>query len=79
MDARIIYQPATGPAAVLMPIDCGLSVLDIGKKDVPAGLPFWIVDSSAIPQDRTFRDAWELDAASLGTPSGVGTYKEPQA
>jgi len=31
----------------------------IAAKDVPAGKPFQIVDVSDIPEDRTFRDAWE--------------------
>ena len=32
----------------------------IAAKDVPAGKPFQIVDVSDIPEDRTFRDAWEF-------------------
>jgi hypothetical protein len=32
----------------------------IAAKDVPAGKPFQIVDVSDIPEDRTFRNAWEL-------------------
>jgi hypothetical protein len=31
----------------------------IAAKDVPAGKPFQIVDVSDIPEDRTFRNAWE--------------------
>ena len=31
----------------------------IAEKDVPAGKPFQIVDVSDIPEDRTFRNAWE--------------------
>jgi hypothetical protein len=32
----------------------------IAAKDVPAGKSFEIVDVSDIPEDRTFRDAWEF-------------------
>ena len=32
----------------------------IAAKDVPAGKPFQIVDVSDIPEDRTFRNAWEF-------------------
>lgn len=32
----------------------------IAEKDVPAGKQFKIVDISDIPEDRTFRDAWEF-------------------
>ena len=31
----------------------------VAKKDVPEGKPYKIVDVSDIPQDRTFRNAWE--------------------
>ncbi|HBO8236472.1 hypothetical protein IDZ74_29610 [Pseudomonas aeruginosa] len=72
MDKRILFQPAGAPAAVLIPCDCGLTLEEIGTKDVPAGLPFWIVDADTVPADRAFREAWELDAAALGPASGVG-------
>jgi hypothetical protein len=31
----------------------------LANKDVPAGKPYKIVDVSEIPEDRTFRNAWE--------------------
>lgn len=34
----------------------------IAAKDVPEGKPYKIVDVSDIPEDRTFRDAWEYTA-----------------
>lgn len=58
----IIYP--TGEALAFMPID------EIAKKDVPAGLPYKIVDDSEIPTDRTFRDAWTVDKSTL--TDGVG-------
>lgn len=72
MNKRILFQPAGAPAAVLIPCECGLSLEEIGTKDVPAGLPFWIVDAVTVPVDRAFREAWELDADALGPASGVG-------
>ncbi|MGX1127303.1 hypothetical protein [Pseudomonas sp. HLS-6 TE3448] len=72
MDKRILFQPAGAPAAVLIPCDCGLTLEEIGAKDVPAGLLFWIVDADSVPEDRAFRDAWELDAAVIGPAQGVG-------
>lgn len=72
MDKRILFQPAGAPAAVLIPCDCGLSLQEIGEKDVPQGLPFWIVDADSVPADRAFREAWELEEASLGPAAGVG-------
>lgn len=72
MDKRILFQPAGAPAAVLIPCDCGLTLQQIGEKDVPSGLPFWIVDADQVPVDRGFREAWELDVAALGPADGVG-------
>lgn len=72
MDKRIIFQADGRPVSVLIPADCGMTLEQIGQKDVPAGVPFWIVEASTIPTDRTFRDAWQLDVASMGEPSGFG-------
>ena len=33
--------------------------------------PYWIVEDSVIPTDRTFRSAWEIDE-SFGKPDGFG-------
>lgn len=76
----IVYQLEVGRVAILTPAPgIGLTVLEVGQKDVPAGLPFWIVDADTIPEDREFRDAWELDVESMGAPSGIGgTYKPKQ-
>ena len=83
---RILYQPPGGPTAVLIPaipqyIADGvlatkqLDVLQVGIKDVPAGLPFWIVRAADVPADRSMREAWALDTGSMGEPHGVGTQQ----
>lgn len=60
---RIIYPTDEGGVAVIIPAaECGLSIEEIATKDVPAGKPFKIVDVSDIPEDRTFRAAWEFVA-----------------
>lgn len=77
MEKRIIYQKSGSTATILIPCECGLTLEQIGKKDVPTGVPFWIVDATDIPSDRAFRDAWELDEAAMGVPDGYGgTYQE---
>lgn len=43
----------------------------VAEKDVPFNLPYWIVDDSTIPTDRTFRSAWEIDE-NFGKPDGFG-------
>jgi hypothetical protein len=57
---RVIYPTDDGGVAVIIPAaECGLSIEAIAAKDVPNGKPFKIVDASDIPEDRTFRAAWE--------------------
>ena len=60
---RILWQTEDGGVAVIVPTDnCGLTVEEIAKKDVPSGRPYKIVDVSDVPSDRTFRNAWEYQA-----------------
>lgn len=62
MTQRIIYTTDEGGVAVVIPTPEALetmSIEEIAAKDVPAGKEFKIVDVSDIPEDRTFRNAWE--------------------
>jgi hypothetical protein len=60
MNERIIYQNDDGGVSIIVPApECGLTIEEIAAKDVPAGKEFKIVDVSDIPEDRTFRSAWE--------------------
>jgi hypothetical protein len=60
---RIIYPTPEGGVAIIIPApDCGLTAEQIAAKDVPAGVPFRIVEADSIPTDRTFRNAWEFPA-----------------
>ena len=68
MSKRIIYPNATG-IAVVIPCECGLTIEQIAKKDVPTGVKYKIVDTADIPSDRTLRNAW---AADFTTFDGVG-------
>lgn len=59
-DKRIIYPTSDGGVSVIVPApDCGLTIEEIARKDVPFGKPFKIVDAADLPSDRTFRNAWE--------------------
>jgi hypothetical protein len=80
MHHRIIYTNDNGSVSVIVPSpDCGLTVEQIARKDVPFGKPFKIVDASEIPSDRTQRNAWAVDSADLtdgvGADYGVGSNK----
>ena len=64
MNQRIIFSNEQGGVSILTPaLECGLTIEEIIKKDVPAGKPYKIVDVADIPTDRTFRDAWEFSEA----------------
>ena len=71
---RIIYKKQDNSVAILIPTQEALkfaTIIDIAEKDVPHNLPYWIVQTSDIPTDRTFRGAWEIDE-SFGEPDGFG-------
>jgi hypothetical protein len=60
MTKRIVYPTDEGGVAVIIPAaECGLTIEEIAAKDVPAGKPFKIIDTTDVPSDRTFRAAWE--------------------
>lgn len=59
---KILIKNPDGTVGIMHPIlDCGLSLNQIIAKDVPAGIPYEVVDDSVIPSDRTFRNAWRHD------------------
>lgn len=71
---RIIYKNQDNSIAIIVPSDEALTfatIEQIAEKDVPYNLPYWIVPTSDIPTDRTFRNAWEIDE-SFGEPDGFG-------
>jgi hypothetical protein len=62
---RIIYKTIDGGVAVIVPTLEYLethTIEELAAKDVPAGAEFQIVDVTDIPEDRTFRNAWEYSA-----------------
>jgi len=68
MNQRIIYQNNEGGVSILIPTG-ELAIEEVARKDVPAGVPYKIVDVADIPEDRTFRNAWEVE---ITEPDGVG-------
>lgn len=52
---RIIYKTAEGGVAIIIPT----STIEACMKDIPEGVEYKIVDVVDIPEDRTFRNAWE--------------------
>jgi len=64
----IIYPQDNGNIALVIPTG-ELPIEDVAQKDVPAGVPYLIVDSADVPKDRTFFVAWEAD---FSNPDGHG-------
>jgi hypothetical protein len=59
MDQVIIYPNDNGTVAIIVPApNCGLTIQEIARKDVPKGKPYQIINSSELPEDGTFRNAW---------------------
>ena len=60
-DKRLIYTDDDGNVCIVIPGDediCGFTLEQIKEKDCPSGKTVYTVDKSAIPTDRSFRNAW---------------------
>lgn len=71
---KIIFKNEDNSIGIITPTNEALSfatIEQIAEKDIPHNLPYWIVPTSDIPTDRTFRNAWEIDE-SFGEPDGFG-------
>jgi hypothetical protein len=81
MNQRIIYPNDNGGVSILIPApECLLehTIEEIAAKDVPHGKPYKIVDVADIPTDRTFRNAWEIDVATLTDGFGAESNEFPK-
>jgi hypothetical protein len=58
---RIIYQTDEGVSVISPAKDV---TIDFCIKDVPTGAKYKIVDTSDVPSDRSFRNAWEVSPDS---------------
>lgn len=77
----IIYQNDEGGVTLLTPTPEALEqygIEAIALKDVPAGKPFKIIGASDVPSDRTFREAWEVDPATLTDGVGAESNEFPE-
>lgn len=67
MEQVIVYK-FNGSLCIVYPSGL-ISITETAVKDVPKGVPYKIIDKNLIPEDRTFRDAWDMD---MTNPDGVG-------
>ena len=71
---KIIFKNQDNSIGIITPSGEALSfatIEQIAEKDCPHNLPYWIVEDSIIPENRTFRSAWEIDEG-FGKPDGFG-------
>jgi len=73
MNQVIVYPNPSGGVAFCYPSPCGLSAMEIARKDVPVGVPFLLVPADQVPTDHTFFAAFEADFSS---PDGYGIGPE---
>lgn len=78
MEKRIIYKTEEGGVAIVSPSkNCGRTIEEIAKKDVPYGRPYKILDADVVnSNDRTFRNAWEVEESELTDGIGEGEGEE---
>jgi len=72
---KIIFKNNDNTVGIITPARQALitfGIKAIAKKDTPEGLPYWIVDDSEIPTDRSMRNAWFIDD-DAGEPNGIGS------
>ncbi|MDZ4033967.1 hypothetical protein U0868_20660 [Kluyvera ascorbata] len=67
----IIFEYDGFTAVMSVAMNIGLTIVEIGQKDAPAGIPFWIVDASTVTDD------YVIDPEDLGEPSGYGGTYQP--
>lgn len=68
MSKVIIYQQENGLLAIVYPTG-EIPILEVARKDVPAGVPYLIMNESGVPQDSQYFDAWQAD---FSNPDGYG-------
>jgi hypothetical protein len=74
----IIYNNNDGGVSIIHPTN-ELPIEEVARKDVPAGVPYQIVDASDIPTDREFRNAWEANIIPDGVGMGADAWFAEQA
>jgi hypothetical protein len=60
MNQVIAYKTPENTVSIVVPTG-ELSIDEVASKDVPPNTPYKILNRSELPQDRAFRNAWELN------------------
>ena len=78
---KVIYATSTGGVAIIHPTG-ELPIEVVARKDVPQGVPYKIIEDSAVPTDRTFRNAWvaePFEPDGYGDPDGYWREQNDQS
>ena len=78
---KIIFAKPDGGVAIIHPTG-ELSIEVVARKDVPQGVPYKIIEDSAVPTDRTFRNAWvaePFEPDGYGDPDGYWREQNDQS
>ena len=71
--AKIIYKNGKVVVAIMSPSPSwAASLVELGKKDVPKGYKFKIIEDSDVPPYDEHRNAWEVDESILTDGVGEG-------
>ena len=69
MAKRIVYtDPTSGKTCVVTPsprFTCDQLIADANLNPVPDGVSHQILEDTALPTDRQFRDAWSVDGVTV--------------
>lgn len=65
----IIIYKEDNDVKVLIPCTTELTIKQIGEKDIPNGVPFWIVEQNSLPINIP-QELWKLE--NMGEASGYG-------
>ena len=70
---KIIFKNKDNSIGIITPTQevlASVGLLAIAEKDVPQDLPYWLVNDTDIPADRTDRDRWVIE--DMPEPDGFG-------
>ena len=72
---KIVYKNDDGSTALIIPMEnCGLTIEEIARKDVPAGKDYWFVeDDEALLISGEFGDAYDIDETNTPDGQGIGS------
>jgi len=81
INMKVIFATPTGGVAIIHPTG-ELPIEVVARKDVPQGVPYKIIEDSAVPTDRTFRNAWvaePFEPDGYGDPDGYWSEQNDQS